>query len=70
MYCIRSGLGILILVWGNDLSDTESYTKMHICSHIVYQRLLSIPVVQDALKKLYEYNESVFKDMGDRKRYF
>ncbi len=49
---------------GNDLNDIESYKKMHICSHIVYQRLLSIPVVQDALKKLYEYNESVFKDMG------
>ena len=46
---------------GNDLNDTESYKKMHICSHIVYQRLLSIPVVQDELKKLYEYNESVFK---------
>lgn len=47
---------------GNDLNDTESYKIMHICSHIVFQRLLSISAVQDEIKKLYEYSNPVFKE--------
>ena len=48
---------------GNDMEDAFSYQTAYIYNHIVYQRLLSIPAVQDELNKLFENYVEAFNGM-------
>ena len=51
---------------GNDLENADSYQTAHIYSHIVFQRLLSIPTVQDELGRLLEVYAAAFGGMDDK----
>lgn len=49
---------------GNDLNAEDSSQKYHIYVYTVYWKLLSVPVVQQALSGMYVNNFSLFTDMS------
>lgn len=50
---------------GNDLENADSYQTAHIYSHIVFQRLLPVPAVQNELGRLLEAHAAAFSSMDD-----
>lgn len=50
---------------GNDLENADSYQAAHIYSHIVFQRLLPVPAVQNELGRLLEAHAAAFSSMDD-----